>query len=67
VLLHGGLLAHFRRGGAVLSAGRAVSGAVDQGSPITQPAPGQDAPTEELPHGSGLTPTGEVAPERDVV
>jgi aconitate hydratase len=66
VLIAGGLLAQFRRGGAQLSAGQAVSGAVDQGSPITQPAPGQDAPAEDFPYGSGLTPTGGVDADRDM-
>jgi aconitate hydratase len=37
VLLDGGLLAHVRAGGALLSAGPAHSAAVDQGSPITSP------------------------------
>jgi aconitate hydratase len=37
VLLSGGLIAHIREGGSSLSAGQAVSGAVDQGSPITNP------------------------------
>jgi aconitate hydratase len=40
VLLAGGLLAYLRAGGSPLSVGKAISGAVDQGSPITQPAPG---------------------------
>jgi hypothetical protein len=31
------LLAHIRQGGRLLSAGEAQSGAVDQGSPITNP------------------------------
>ena len=39
VLLNGGLLAHIRQGGHLLSAGEAVSAAVDQGSPITNPVP----------------------------
>jgi aconitate hydratase len=39
VLLDGGLLAHVRAGGALLSAGPAHSAAVDQGSPITSPVP----------------------------
>jgi hypothetical protein len=38
-LLNGGLLAHIRQGGHLLSAGEAVSAAVDQGSPITNPVP----------------------------
>jgi aconitate hydratase len=42
VLLAGGLLAYLKAGGRPLGAGRAISGAVDQGSPITQPAPGDD-------------------------
>jgi aconitate hydratase len=42
VLLNGGLLAHVRQGGRLLNAGQVVSGAVDQGSPITNPV-------EELP------------------
>ena len=41
VLLSGGLIAHVRGGGPSLSAGQAVSGAVDQGSPITNPTPEQ--------------------------
>ncbi len=41
VLLSGGLLAHVRQGGHSLSAGQAVSGAVDQGSPINNPTPEQ--------------------------
>jgi aconitate hydratase len=39
VLTNGGLLAHIRQGGRILSAEQAISGAVDQGSPITNPAP----------------------------
>jgi len=39
VLISGGLLAHIREGGSTLSAGKAVSAAVDQGSPITNPFP----------------------------
>jgi hypothetical protein len=35
----GGLLAHIRQGGQFLSAEQAVSGAVDQGSPVTNPVP----------------------------
>jgi aconitate hydratase len=42
VLINGGLLAHVRQGGRLLNAGQVVSGAVDQGSPITNPI-------EELP------------------
>lgn len=41
VLISGGLIAHIREGGSSLSAGQAVSGAVDQGSPITNPTPEQ--------------------------
>jgi aconitate hydratase len=41
MLLDGGLLAHLRAGGGPLSAGKANSGAVDQGSPITNPVPGE--------------------------
>jgi aconitate hydratase len=39
MLLHGGLLAHIRAGGKPLSAEKAPSAAVDQGSPVTTPAP----------------------------
>jgi aconitate hydratase len=39
VLVSGGLLAHIRAGGASLSAEKASSGHVDQGSPITSPLP----------------------------
>jgi len=39
VLMGGGLLAHIRQGGRILSAEQAISGAVDQGSPITNPVP----------------------------
>ncbi|HST03682.1 MAG TPA: aconitate hydratase [Chloroflexia bacterium] len=39
VLLSGGLLAHIREGGGNLSAGQAVSAAVDQGSPFNNPLP----------------------------
>jgi aconitate hydratase len=42
VLINGGLLAHVRQGGRLLNAGQVVSGAVDQGSPVTNPV-------EELP------------------
>ncbi|MPZ13640.1 MAG: aconitate hydratase [Chloroflexi bacterium] len=42
VLLAGGLLAYLKAGGKPLSAGKAMSGVVDQGSPITQPAPGDE-------------------------
>lgn len=41
-LCDGGLLAHIRQGGQTLSAERAYSGAVDQGSPITNPAPAEE-------------------------
>jgi aconitate hydratase len=41
VLLSGGLLAHIREGGASLSAGQAVSAAVDQGSPFNNPLPSE--------------------------
>jgi aconitase A len=41
VLISGGLIAHIREGGSSLSVGQAVSGAVDQGSPITNPTPEQ--------------------------
>jgi aconitate hydratase len=44
MLINGGLLAHIRQGGRNLSAEKAVSGAVDQGSPITQPVP-EEPPT----------------------
>ncbi len=37
VLLDGGLISHLRKGGRPLSHGQAVSGAMDQGSPITSP------------------------------
>ncbi len=39
VLVDGGLLAHIRKGGRPLSAEQAVSGHVDQGSPITHSVP----------------------------
>ena len=39
ILIHGGLLAHVRLGGRTLSAGKPISGAVDQGSPVTNPVP----------------------------
>ena len=39
VLGDGGLLAHIRRGGHALSNEQVVSGAVDQASPVTNPAP----------------------------
>src|SRR5207247_3234016 len=39
VLISGGLLAHIREGGRGLSAEKATSGAVDQGSPQTNPVP----------------------------
>jgi aconitate hydratase len=39
VLVNGGMLAHIRAGGKMLSAEKAESGAVDQGSPITNPIP----------------------------
>lgn len=42
VLAAGGLLAYLRAGGKPLGAGQAISGAVDQGSPITQPVPGDE-------------------------
>jgi aconitate hydratase len=45
VLLSGGLLAHVREGGHSLSADQAVSGAVDQGSPRTNPTPAQPPTT----------------------
>ncbi len=44
MLVNGGLLSHIRQGGRNLSAEKAVSGAVDQGSPITQPVP-EEPPT----------------------
>jgi aconitate hydratase len=44
MVVNGGLLAHIRQGGRTLSAEKAVSGAVDQGSPITQPVP-EEPPT----------------------
>jgi aconitate hydratase len=44
VLAAGGLLAHIRGGGHLLSAAEAESGAVDQGSPVTNPVP-QPPPT----------------------
>jgi aconitate hydratase len=42
VLLHGGMLAHIREGGKMLSAGKVDSAAVDQGSPVTNPIPTDD-------------------------
>ena len=39
MLNNGGLLAHIRQGGKPLSAEKAVSAAVDQGSPVTNPVP----------------------------
>jgi len=39
MLLDGGLLAHLRAGGGPLGVGEANSGAVDQGSPVTNPVP----------------------------
>jgi aconitate hydratase len=39
VLISGGLLAHIREGGGPLSAEKATSAAVDQGSPQTNPVP----------------------------
>jgi len=45
VLMGGGLLAHIRQGGQFLSAEQAVSGAVDQGSPVTNPVPEQPPTT----------------------
>src|SRR6266540_1778510 len=44
VLMGGGLLAHVRQGGQFLSAEQAVSGVVDQGSPVTNPV-FEDMPT----------------------
>jgi len=44
MLNNGGLLAHIRQGGRPLSNEKAVSGAVDQGSPHTSKVP-EDAPT----------------------
>jgi aconitate hydratase len=44
MLVNGGLLAHIRQGGRPLSHEKAISGAVDQGAPITQPVP-EDEPT----------------------
>ena len=44
MLNNGGLLAHIRQGGRPLSHEKAVSGAVDQGSPHTSNVP-EDAPT----------------------
>ncbi|MGH2522442.1 MAG: aconitate hydratase [Anaerolineales bacterium] len=44
VLNNGGLLAHIRQGGRALSAEKAISAAVDQGSPVTNPVP-EDEPT----------------------
>jgi aconitate hydratase len=41
ILCDGGLLAHIREGGEPLSAEEAYSGGVDQGSPITNPAPAE--------------------------
>jgi aconitate hydratase len=43
VLLAGGLLAYLKADGKPVGAGEAIRGAVDQGSPITQPAPGDEA------------------------
>jgi len=45
MLNNGGLLAHIRQGGKPLSAEKAVSAAVDQGSPVTNPVP-QEEPTK---------------------
>jgi aconitate hydratase len=39
MLLNGGMLAHIRAGGSMLSAEKAHSGGVDQGSPVTNPVP----------------------------
>jgi aconitate hydratase len=39
VLTNGRLLAHIRQGGRILSAEQAISGAVDQGAPITNLVP----------------------------
>jgi aconitate hydratase len=39
MLLNGGMLAHIRAGGGMLSAEKAHSAAVDQGSPVTSPVP----------------------------
>jgi len=39
VLQNGGMLAHIKAGGKMLSAEKAESGAVDQGSPVTNPVP----------------------------
>jgi aconitate hydratase len=45
MLNNGGLLAHIRMGGKPLSAGKAISAAVDQGSPITSPV-AEDSPED---------------------
>ena len=45
MLNNGGLLAHIRHGGRPLSAAKAVSAAVDQGSPITNTVP-EEPPTK---------------------
>jgi aconitate hydratase len=45
MLNNGGLLAHIRQGGRPLSAAKAVSAAVDQGSPITNTVP-EEPPTK---------------------
>jgi aconitate hydratase len=39
MLIRGGMLAHIKAGGKMLSAEKADSGAVDQGSPVTNPVP----------------------------
>src|SRR5205085_6987759 len=39
MLVNGGMLAHIRAGGSMLSAEKAHSAAVDQGSPVTNPVP----------------------------
>lgn len=44
MLLNGGMLAHIRAGGKMLSAEKAESGAVDQGSPVTNPIPQEVSP-----------------------
>jgi aconitate hydratase len=41
MLNHGGMLAHIRAGGKMLSAEQANSAAVDQGSPVTNPVPSE--------------------------
>ena len=60
VLLAGGLLGQIRRGGHPLSAGRAISGIVDQGSPVTNPTAEDAEEAERRDAGVGAEhPVGE--------